>query len=105
MPSNITAEIRAYTKHEYPEGVVYWGNIYGDTKERRSRSGHYPHGWPDNRQMRTSLVQHEEDMGDYILVTTRNSVYKLMKDQSLQALIKKGNDDGAGEARSSEASV
>lgn len=108
MPeNNITAELRAYGKYIYPEGSVYWGNIFGDTKERNSRSGHYPNGWPDNHQMHTSLVKSEKDMGDHILVTTLNSVYKLMKDQSLQALInKKGSKNAdAGEGLSSKASV
>lgn len=105
MPSKITAEIRAYSKESFPSGYIYWGDIYGDTKERHTHSGDYPSGWPDGRQMRTSAVQSEVDMGDHILVNTLNSVYKLMKDQSLEALIKKDKNNGAGETGTSEASV
>lgn len=105
MLNNITAELRAYCKHTYPEGSVYWGNIHGDTKQRNSRSGYYPKGWPEGHQIHTSLVLNEIDMEDYILVTTLNSVYKLMKDQSLEALInKKENSDDAGETSTSKAS-
>lgn len=53
-----------------PSWKVYYGRIYGDTKER----------WPDGTKIHTSHVvsQHDCDIHEgYTLVQTLNSVYAL----------------------------
>lgn len=96
MPNNITAELRAWHPQKTESFMIYWGDIYGDTKCR----------WEDGETIHTSAVLSYEETSDAFIVTTRNSIYELKKDQSLKALINKKDDgDGAGETRSSEASV
>ena len=61
----ITGKLERWRIQRYPQGVIYWGFIYGDTKGR-FRDGAYIH---------TSLVEKREEQTIYTL----NSVYELGK--------------------------
>lgn len=69
----ITGELREWqADHSFPKHVIYWGRVFGDVKGR----------FKDGSRIHTSYVKHVEDCGDHLILTTRNSVYKLMKDQA-----------------------
>jgi hypothetical protein len=64
----ITAELKNWSYDQLFN--IFYGYICGDTKRR----------WLDGVRIHTSPVKHVEDYGDYLLVVTRNSVYKINKD-------------------------
>lgn len=73
----ITGELRAWSEEKAGPRTIYWGDVYGDIKGR----------FADGTTIHTSYVKKLEDCGDHFILVTRNSVYKLMKDQSVQNLL------------------
>lgn len=61
----VTAILKDWTYD--PSWKIYYGRIYGDTKER----------WPDGTGIHTSRVVSQHDHEGYTLVKTLNSVYAL----------------------------
>lgn len=66
---NITAELRSWSRENIGGTKFLMGRIYGDTKDR----------WPDGTRIHTSFLVNEEDAGDDIVFTTRNSIYRCPK--------------------------
>lgn len=66
--TEVTAELRNWMYDTNGNGV-FWGEIYGDKKER----------WPDGRHIHTSSVEEIVEKEDHYIVYTLNSVYLLMK--------------------------
>lgn len=64
--NNITAELRSWSRESFGKKKFLMGKIYGDTKGR----------WPDGTRIHTSYLVNEEDAGDDIVFTTRNSIYR-----------------------------
>ena len=50
-------------------GKVAYGQIHNDKKKR----------WENGHSVRTSLISKEEKVGGILYITTRNSVYKVVK--------------------------
>lgn len=63
--SEITGKLENWWIQKYPQGEIYWGNIYNDAKGR-FRDGIYIH---------TSLILKRENQ----IIYTLNSVYELGK--------------------------
>lgn len=61
----ITGRLENWTIQKYPQGVIYWGNIYGDTKDR----------FYDGQYIHTSLVTSRDGQ----IIHTLNSTYELGK--------------------------
>jgi hypothetical protein len=71
MTGKITAELHNW---ERDPRNIFWGDIHGDTKER----------WKNGTRIHTSLVLEKLDCGDFFLIQTLNSIYKLPKDKELK---------------------
>jgi phosphopentomutase len=72
--NNITAELTGWSRESFGKLKFLMGKINFDTKER----------WPNGTRIHTSYIVHEEDAGDYIIFTTRNSVYQCAKHEQVQ---------------------
>jgi len=85
--ASITAELRNWWFDRLSNR--YYGDIYCDEKRR----------WIDGKGIYTSYVMFINDCGDYYLVKTKNSLYKLYKNQKLGTTYAKESKFRDGEHR------
>lgn len=63
--TKITGRLENWTIQKYPQGEIYWGNIYGDIKGR----------FADGDYIHTSLITKRDEQ----IIHTLNSTYELGK--------------------------